>query len=123
MEQIFSTSSVVTTLQLVEGRLEAELKELMLKRAPLEAVGLILSTGLVVELKNYSTTPEKTYEVRRSDIMVALEGEVDQTQVVFWHSHPGGGIGPSRIDLQNKTPFHSHLVVSLVDGDMVSSWY
>lgn len=103
--------------------MERELLRLALLRAPQEAVGLIRSNGKVVELVNYAPTPESHFEVKRSDVIEALDGEMDTLSVTFWHSHPAGGVGPSRTDMRQKTPFASHLVVSLVDGEATHSWY
>lgn len=110
-------------MQILEGELERELLRLTVLRAPFEAVGLILSKGRVVELPNHSETPENRFKVSRADILAALGNETDLAEVVFWHSHPGGGIGPSRIDMQEKTLFLSHLVVTLEDTTLIPSWY
>lgn len=108
---------------IIEGKLEEELLSLTLKHAPNEAVGLILSDGSVVELVNHSPHPAANFEIRREDLVYHLMREEDPSKVSLWHSHPSGGIGPSRVDIQNRTPFASHLVVSLVDGVIVPTWY
>lgn len=110
-------------MRVIEGRLESDLLRLTKLRAPQEAVGLILSDGSIVELTNHSSTPESAFEVHRSQIIDALGGELNPSAVIFWHSHPSGGVGPSRTDMRNRTLFSGHLVVSLVDGDLIASWY
>lgn len=110
-------------MQFLEGRVEKELLRLTRLRAPLEAVGLIRSDGKVIELTNHSSTPEDHFEVKRKEVIEALSGEMDTMSVTFWHSHPAGGVGPSRTDMKQKSPFAHHLVVSLVDQEIVSSWY
>lgn len=110
---------------IIEGALHDELKRIALLRAPLEAVGLIYPWGEVVELPNGSDSPENSFRLTKQEMVDAL-GWVDEEDMQYcalWHSHPSGGVGPSRIDLQNKTPFTYHLVVSIVDGDIVPTWY
>lgn len=109
-------------MQIIEGQLEAELLRIVKQRAPHEAVGLIIGTQ-VVELPNRSGTPEHSFELHKVDLLDALNEVVDTSAVILWHSHPSGGIGPSRIDLAQKTPFAYHLVVSLVDDALVATWY
>lgn len=106
-----------------EDQIDQELLRLTLLRAPNEAVGLILSDGRVVELVNRSDNPTSNFSVARDDLLELVRNDPSPLEVSLWHSHPAGGLGPSRIDLQNKTPLKSHLVVSLVDGAIVSSWY
>lgn len=108
---------------IIEGLLEKQLLEITKARYPHEAVGVILSDQQVVELTNYSDRPEHNFEIRREELLQALSTETDLQEVVFWHSHPHGGVGPSRVDMQQKTPFRYHLVVSLVDNHVTPSWY
>jgi proteasome lid subunit RPN8/RPN11 len=108
---------------LVSESTQAELLQITRERAPLEAVGLILPDGSVVELPNHSDEPEFSFKASREDMRECLTPEVDLEEVALWHSHPGGGIGPSITDLRSKTPFLHHLVVSFVNDDLVLSWY
>lgn len=107
---------------IIEGRLEADLLRLTLERAPKEAVGLIID-GFVVELPNTHPTPESAFQVDRRDIISTLRAYPAASAVTFWHSHPAGGVGPSRIDIQHKTPFPTHLVVTLSEGEIIPTWY
>lgn len=109
---------------LIEGNLKKRLRDIVIATAPREAVGLILPPRQVVELINLEESMSN-FRVSRDGILTAIAGVEREylDEVVFWHSHPGGGIGPSTIDLQQKTRFTYHLVVSLVDGDIVSTWY
>lgn len=109
---------------LLEGKLEDELSKIIRAKAPQEAVGLILNEDEVVELPNHSSTPTNHFEVHKVDILGIIGHlDIDPQDVIFWHSHPSGGIGPSRTDLQQKTLFHYHLVLALIDGTIVPSWY
>jgi len=108
---------------LVSSQTEEELRKISYLRAPHEAVGLILPDGSVVELPNHSDKPESNFVASRADMMQHLTPEIDLEEVALWHSHPGGGVGPSRTDMRSKTPFRHHLVVSIVNEDLVLSWY
>jgi len=109
-------------VRIIEGKLEEELLRIALLRSPHEAVGLILSNNEVIELPNHSSEANAQFEVHREDIVEALSGK-DLLDIVFWHSHPSGGIGPSRVDIQQRTPFPHHLVIAIDQGAIVSSWY
>lgn len=39
--------------------------------------------------------------------------------VIVWHTHPSGFVGPSRGDMQNRVEGLKYLVVSLPDGEAV----
>lgn len=113
-------------LHLMEGKLKTELLKIAIERSPHEAVGLILEDGRVLELPNHSGSPEDSFTVHKEDIVMLLfelMEHIDLNKVTLWHSHPSGGVGPSRIDIRNKTLFTSHLVVSIIDGDLVPTWY
>jgi proteasome lid subunit RPN8/RPN11 len=109
-------------MRILEGKLRAELLRISQLRAPLEAAGLILSDDRVVELPNHAGL-EGQFAIYRADIVKLLENEFDSSDIVIWHSHPGGGIGPSRTDMKNKTLFPYHLVLALHQGDFIESWY
>ena len=114
-------------LPLIEGRIKRSLLEIIRKRAPHEAVGIIYN-DLVYELRNDSDYPLDSFAVERNELRRLIESlmvplpEVNES-VFLWHSHPGGGVGPSRFDMQHKTPLHNHLVIALVDEDIVATWY
>ena len=120
MPEMSSISSVVLP---PEGSTHDEISRLVLAAAPREVVGLLTSLGEVIELTNLSTEPHGNFVVEKGELLHHLQrlGSVDD--LVLWHSHPGGGIGPSRTDLQQKIPFLHHLVVSIVDDDIVYTFY
>lgn len=107
----------------LEGPVLGQLRRLAIEASPQEAVGLILSNGRVVSLPNRSSTPETNFEFARSDLADQLGVEKALEEVVLWHSHPSGGVGPSRTDMTQKTPLRYHLVVTIVGDDIVPSWY
>lgn len=111
----------------------AEIERIGRRRAPSEACGLVLPlpgdtsrrSGIaarVIELPNRSMSPRDEYELRGSDIELALEhwmGRDDVTQdhvdsMVVWHTHPNGQVGPSRGDLDYKPGGLSMIVVTLL---------
>jgi proteasome lid subunit RPN8/RPN11 len=47
----------------------------------------------------------------------------DWERLTLWHSHPGGNIGPSRRDMKARIPQMGNLVIALVDGQGIPSWY
>lgn len=112
-------------MRVIEGKLDREIRKLAFQRAPLEAVGLILSDDRIIELPNRAERPEELFVASRNDIIEAIEHErnIHLEEVVLFHSHPGGGVGPSRLDMRNKTPFRYHLVVTIIDNDVVYTWY
>lgn len=110
-------------MQQIEGRLKRQLLEITRASSPHEACGLLMPTGEIKVLANRSLTPTNAFEVTKTDILQALASEESLENITFWHSHPSGGVGPSRVDLQQKMPFPYHLVLSLVDNDLVPTWY
>lgn len=119
----WSSCLAVAPVIILEGDLEAELHRIIRLRAPQEAVGLILEDRKVVELINHSSAPEAHFEIHRADVIAALAEETQLENVILWHSHPSGGVGPSRIDLQQRTAFPSHLVLTLIADGIIPSWY
>lgn len=114
----------------LEGRLMLQIETIAANRAPAEAVGLILPDEKVVELPNRSHTPHNRFEILGSDVRLVLEDHSVPLlpealeQCTLWHSHPGGGVGPSRVDIQNRVSVMSHLVISLAqDETWTPSWY
>jgi len=106
-----------------EGKTHDELKLVILRERPREAVGLLTDDGRVILLTNQAKHPEDTFEVSKAELLEHLSEEPNWRNLVFWHSHPGGGIGPSRTDMTQKIPFLEHLVVSIVDDDLVYTYY
>jgi len=110
-------------MHLILDNLKKELLKVVLLRAPNEAAGVILKDGTVVELQNLSDHPEDSFLLDRAELVKLLQFENEPEEVTLWHSHPSGGVGPSRIDMQQKTPLKYHLVLSLVEGDITPTWY
>lgn len=115
---------------------EAILNEIELigrDRAPSEACGLILPPPgerrnrpgrhpQVIELPNRSLTPRDSYEILGTDTAIELDRWLDDPDVtqedvdsmVVWHTHPSGGIGPSKTDIRQRPDAVAMIVVSLL---------
>jgi proteasome lid subunit RPN8/RPN11 len=117
------------TLPVLTDRLMEVLGALAKRTAPRENVGLILPDGRILELPNRSLNPVNGFVVSGGDVRLALEmnGIVatknEWSATTLWHTHPGGGVGPSRVDMQNKLPEMNHLVITLTDDEVIPSWY
>lgn len=106
------------------------------ERKPNEACGVLLphprsphegSKSQVVELPNRSLKPD-TYRMATADIRLAVEelnlskDEVDR--MAIWHTHPGGGIGPSRDDMIRRVRDVPYLVVAIQEDDtFIPAWF
>ena len=109
-------------LPLVSDELLHTLTKLVEQELPNEAVGLILvcQSGLnhVLPVINRSHSPQDSFMVKTLDILDAIEaaGLTKESIIwgdsVLWHSHPGGVIGPSRVDMRQKLEGIRHLVLS-----------
>lgn len=105
-------------------------------RAPTEACGLLLPVEVngiqVVELPNRAKKPQDSFEMRGSDMILALEqvfrGDFPENLIpslTAWHTHPGGNVGPSRYDLKNKPANINSLVVTLFNDGRppLATWF
>lgn len=122
-------------LLLTEELLEA-INLIARNQAPLEACGIILPTphegNQVISVPNRADNPKQAFKVLGNDIRVAMgswleTAESDELrQVILWHSHPNGGIGPSRIDMRakdRKITGLAYLVVSLTEDGPIPCFY
>lgn len=108
-----------------EHPLILEIYELGLKAQPAETCGVILPTPFkgsqVVEVKNEAQDAENHfYTTGKAIAKVIYEWFLTATHqetldIIFWHTHPNGGIGPSRVDLRERIFGGHHLVVSLTE--------
>lgn len=83
----------------------------------------------VVTVPNRSEEPHTGFRMLGSDLHFALEHWFESApselwrEVIFWHTHPSGGIGPSRIDMQNKPPSGYNLVVAITADGPIPTLY
>lgn len=101
--------------------------EVGLLRAPNEACGLIIPNldqpidFWVHELTNRSPDPTNSFVFDTAATKSLLSDPSVWEDVLIWHTHPSGGVGPSKGDLDNRHPqLHGrYLVVSLPRGEAV----
>lgn len=110
-----------------------QIADLGRQRAPDETGGVLLPAPhqgkWVWELPNHDPSSHDGMEIHVKDIRAVLgewletEGQTRATEVVLWHTHPGGHIGPSREDLERAVPDLNCLVVTLTQDGHIPVWY
>jgi proteasome lid subunit RPN8/RPN11 len=98
-------------------------------RHPAEAVGMMIDDQ-VLELPNRSLKPLSSFLFTPADIALTLQNNnIDPNiwqrpgDIILWHTHPSGGVGPSRLDVQNKLQYVRHLVVTVTPEGPIPTWY
>lgn len=124
-----------TRVQVTEEAV-AEARAFAAPRLPQEAVGLMLPLphggAWVTELPNSSDEPEDTATLASGAILEGVERWFDhlaaenlpvppkpgEVEIVVWHTHPSGHVGPSRVDMQQRRnyPAIACLVIPMPDG-------
>lgn len=101
--------------------------EIGMKRLPNEACGLVVPDfdkpvdDWVIELNNRSPDPLNSYVIDPEALgQITLDPEVWE-DVLIWHTHPSGHIGPSKRDVETMIPQlkRRYLVVALPGGEAV----
>lgn len=113
-----------------------EIVQIGMERAPFEACGILLlgswktpwRTG-VRRIDNRATNPVGNSVMSSDDILDAviglsgahLDNSLLHEHLVFWHTHPHGQVGPSRIDSENRNQVNVGrcLVVTIPSGEAV----
>lgn len=96
-----------------------KIMELGLDRAPNEACGVIAGRA-VLEIENLSESPHDSYMVEGRQIVESLRiGGFENDEIIIWHTHPSGFVGPSEGDLRTRIEGLHYLVVSLPNGEAV----
>ena len=118
-------------VMVLEQAVVEEIAHIGYERKPNEACGILLPVAhrgkSVFELPNRSKRPADSFELWGADIMLQLEalGDYDEDidTLTIWHTHPGGGVGPSATDMATKPEVFTHLVVALPEeGPPVPAW-
>lgn len=117
----------MSDLPLIDGSLKQQLLAVVRREAPNEAAGIIYR-DTVYQFDNTSDSPQDSFAFDLGELRLLIDVlkvplGVMSDEVFIWHSHPAGGVGPSRIDMNAKTPLKHHLVVALVEDDIVATWY
>ena len=103
-------------------------------RKPNEACGVLLPVpmrGRVVwEVPNRAENGTNSFAMHSDDVVILLQDWVYENielavweSIVLWHTHPAGGVGPSRADRENKIEKCGNLVVTLTDDGPVATWF
>lgn len=71
-------------------------------------------------LPNTADDPHRRFSFQTKELHEVLRG-FRQDQVIIWHTHPGGTVGPSEGDLTEVIDGVSYLVVTIPSGE--ASWY
>lgn len=105
-----------------------------LTRMPQEACGLLVTRiddgPRIAEVQNMAPEPYHDVVMKNDDILDALLEVVGDParypgnltrELVVWHTHPGGLVGPSKVDMEYRKKLGSTrcLVVTLPSGEAV----
>lgn len=92
-------------------------------RAPLETGGVLLR-GVLIEMKNQAAEAERTDQYLFTvDALEAVIGDASIDEVLFWHTHPGGMVGPSKQDLEGRLEGFQYMVVALTEDAAIPVRY
>lgn len=90
--------------------------------APEEACGILVQESFeewrVVQLKNRAEDTTTGYKIDPETIGQIVKNPdawYNKTQV--WHTHPGGTVGPSEMDMRTKVDKVRYVVVSIPHGE------
>lgn len=115
-----------------------EIERLGHLRAPAEACGLLLpvpltsrsgETRTVIEMPNRSPRPQDSYYFTTDDVRIELGTWITSqprqvlNDIVVWHTHPGGNIGPSRDDMKQKHNGTTYAVIALTREGPIAAMF
>lgn len=91
-----------------------------------EACGILVKTpnepdGALVHLDNIAEDPTRSYEIDSGELVKALDRvgvglKVRSEDLIIWHTHPSGLIGPSEGDMRRRIHEFTYMVVALPNG-------
>lgn len=119
----------VKKTQVIDHRLVREIASIGEERRPNEACGILLPFDhkgkRVWELPNRSKYPHDSFEMHGKDIaLIVADWDGPYEDIVIWHTHPGGNVGPSSADLRNRVTKLANLVVTLSEeGEPLATWF
>lgn len=125
---------VVKMPLVIDRGIIAEIDRIGKLRLPNEACGVITPTAYqgqrVWEMPNRSKRPQETFQFTSDDLVLALEHWTQEhaslavwENLTVWHTHPGGQVGPSKMDLENRIEECGNLVVSLGEKGPQATWF
>src|SRR5215471_12127957 len=92
--------------------------EIGLSRLPNEACGVVIPNldyppdQWVQELMNRSPDPLNNYVIDPATVAGLLVNPDVWEDVLIWHTHPSGHVGPSQNDMRQRDPRLKYLVVA-----------
>lgn len=99
--------------------------EIGMAHLPKEACGVVIPNldmapdDWVHELTNRSSNPLNSYEIDSHTIDALVANPDAWADVLVWHTHPSGSVGPSKGDVESKIDGLRYLVVALPRGEAV----
>jgi proteasome lid subunit RPN8/RPN11 len=99
--------------------------EIGLDELPNEACGVIVPDlertpdTWVTQLRNRAPSPTNAFAIDVATIHGLVRDKELWADVIIWHTHPGGNIGPSEGDMRTKVEGVNYLVVTLPRGEAV----
>jgi proteasome lid subunit RPN8/RPN11 len=99
--------------------------ELGMAKMPYEACGVVVPDldappdQWVHEFKNRSNDPLNSYVIDPRTVADLLLSPEVWDDVLIWHTHPSGFVGPSQNDMRQRDPRLKYLVVALPRGEAV----
>ena len=100
------------------------------QRMPAEACGILLRVPhkgeRIFEVPNRAIEANDEFVMSGKDILLVLEDyEGDVLDLAIWHTHPGGQLGPSKADMEQRLKPFPHLVITLYDRpqEAKATWF
>lgn len=92
------------------------------RRYPREACGVVMPPNLVCELQNKARNPRKGYEIDTEELVQVLADNMgsvslERKDILLWHTHPSGTVGPSKGDMESRIDGFRYLVVAMPSGE------
>jgi len=98
--------------------------QLGLEQLPYEACGIVVpnldrpAEDWVIPMKNRSEDPLNSYAIDVATMKALVKNDKDAwSDVLVWHTHPSGHVGPSKRDWDGRVPGLRYLVVALPTGE------
>lgn len=93
-----------------------------IEHAPQEVCGLIHTRRdgfMVYRVTNIAADPCREYTFDASELVEVMAEVPTRNDVICWHTHPGGTVGPSEGDVRRKVRGVRYLVVAIPTGEAV----
>lgn len=109
-----------------------EIVEAGLAALPNETGGLLFPEPLgktwIDVLDNIAPDPTKNMHFDKPSFITACHRFVqtndDWSKLTIWHTHPGGGVGPSRADMRNRIRQMGNLIIAITpENEGIPTWF